>query len=144
MSQAFTFLDDTAIADMAFDATGDSPAELFEASAHALFECMVDTRRLHLKIEKKIKLRDSEIDRLLFDWLSELVYIKDAEGMLFGKFIIKVEKKDQWELEAKIFGDRVNQKKQRVRTDVKAVTFHLFDVSQVEDGGWKARVVVDT
>ena len=144
MSQAFTFLDDMAIADMAFDATGDSPSELFDASARALFECMVDTRRLNLRITKHIKLRDSELDRLLFDWLSELVYIKDAEGMLFGKFLVKVEKKEQWELEAKVIGDRVNQKKQRVRTDVKAVTYHLFDVSQTEAGGWKARVVVDT
>ncbi len=144
MSQSFTFLEDTAIADMAFEATGDSLSELFSASARALFECMVDTRRLHLKITKQIKLRDSQIDRLLFDWLSELVCIKDAEGMLFGKYIVHVEKKDQWELEAKIIGDRVNQKKQRVRTDVKAVTYHLFDVSQADDGTWKARVVVDT
>lgn len=143
MSQAFSFLEDTAIADVAFEASGDSPSELFDAAARALFECMVDTRRLHLKMTRVITLREPEIDRLMFDWLSELVYLKDAEGMLFGKFIVKIEKKDQWELEAKVFGDVINPKRQKLRTDVKAVTYHLFDVSETTAGVWQARVVLD-
>jgi len=143
MSQAFTFLEDMAISDMAFEATGDTTAELFQAAALALFEGMADTHRLRLRVRKEIHLRHAQIDQLMYDWLSELIYLKDAEGLLFGEFKVELSQNSEWNLTATVRGEPIDPKRHGLRADAKAVTYHQFEVAQTETGGWKARVVVD-
>ncbi len=141
--KAFSFLDDIAIADLAFEATGDSPAELFEAAARALFEAMANPRRLRPKVSKEIRLQHAELDQLLFDWLSELIYLKDAERLLFRDFSVELEKGDEWRLKAVVKGEPINPRHHSLRSDVKAVTYHQFAVGPSPSGGWIARVVLD-
>lgn len=143
MTQGFTFLEDTAISDMAFEATGDTPAELFQAAALALFEGMADTHRLRPRVRKEIRLRHAQIDQLMYDWLSELIYLKDAEGLLFGEFKVELSQNSEWDLTATVRGEPIDPKRHGLRADAKAVTYHQFEVAQTETGGWKARVVVD-
>ncbi len=86
--EEFVFLDDIATADVAIESRGDTPEELFSASARATFEVMVDTGDVQPEIKKVIHLENSEIDGLLFDWLAEIIYLKDSEAMVFCKFEI--------------------------------------------------------
>jgi len=143
MSQAYTFLEDTAIADMAFEATGDTPAELFQAAGQALFEGMADTRRIRPKVQKEIRLQHEQIDQLLYDWLSELIYLKDAERLLFREFSVQLKQNGEWSLSSTVRGEPIDPKRHGLRADAKAVTYHQFEVVRTETGGWKARVVVD-
>jgi SHS2 domain-containing protein len=143
MSQGYTFLEDMVISDMAFEATGDTPAELFQAAALALFEGMADTHRLRPRVQKNIMLRNEKIDQLLYDWLSELIYLKDAEGLLFREFKVELTQNSDWNLTATVRGEPIDPKRHGLRADAKAVTYHQFEVVQTETGGWKARVVVD-
>ena len=143
MTQAYSFLEDIALADMAFEAKGDTAAELFQAAALALSEGMADIRRVRPKIHKTIRLRHARIDQLLFDWLAELIYLKDAERILFGRFSVQLAQNEVWELTANIQGESISPKHHDLRSDVKAVTYHLFEVGQSESGEWKARVVLD-
>jgi SHS2 domain-containing protein len=128
---------------MAFEATGDTPAELFQAAALALFEGMADTHRLRPKIQKNIRLRHAQLDQLMYDWLSELIFLKDKEGLLFKEFTVQLEHNTEWNLTAVVRGEPIDPKRHGLRADAKAVTYHQFEVAQTEAGGWKARVVVD-
>ena len=143
MTQAYTFLEDTAHADLAFEAEGDTPGELFEAAARALFSSMTNLRRLRPKITRQIRLRHDQIDQLMFDWLSELVYLKDAETLLFGEFSVRIQSDNGWGLEADVKGETISPKHHELRADVKAVTYHQFIVEQTPEGKWRARVVLD-
>ena len=174
MTQGYTFLEDRVISDMVFEATGDTPAELFQAAGQALFAGMADTGRLQPRIRKEIRLRHAQLDQLLYDWLSELIYLKDVAGLLFVDFSVQLtqnggikqtpgssdaslpagptgteEEKAQpppeitWSLVATVRGEPIDPKRHALRADVKAVTYHQFEVVQTETGGWKARVVVD-
>ena len=143
MTEEFSFLEDTALADIAFEATGNTPEELFQASARALFETMVDPNGVRPTLQRIIRLRHTEIDQLLFDWLSELIYLKDADCVLFGCFQIRLHHGKEWELEAIAQGVEIDPPSHALRADVKAVTYHQFDVSQSDDGRWKARIVLD-
>ncbi|HEY4485039.1 MAG TPA: archease [Nitrospiria bacterium] len=141
--QSYSFLEDMVIADMAFEASGDTPAELFQAAAQALFESMTDLSRLRPNIQKQIRLRHSQLDQLLFDWLAELIYIKDAEGILLSEFSVQLTQDNGWQLSALAQGERIDSARHDLRADVKAVTYHRFEVGQTEDGRWRARVVLD-
>ena len=157
----FRFLDNVAIADTAFEAFGKNENELFENAATALFEEMVDTKKVASKVNKKIRLRNENLENLLYDFLSELIYVKDVRGMVFGKFKVKISKqlskkikkggsekvkKEVYVLNADCSGEKIDYSKsgsgKEFRNDVKAVTMHLFKIEKAGKN-MKATVVLD-
>ncbi len=140
--EEFVFLDDIATSDAAIEARGDTLEELFRVSAKATFEVMVNTKDVQPEIKKELHLENQEIDKLLFDWLAEIIYLKDSEFMVFSKFDIEIKKNSNYFLNATIFGEAINQSRHELRCDVKAITYHLFDVSKKE-GRWTARFILD-
>ncbi|MCZ7393484.1 MAG: archease [Candidatus Methanoperedens sp.] len=138
----YRFLEDIATGDAAFEAEGRTLEELFVEAAIATFEIMVDTKGVEPRITREFELKNEAVDGLLFDWLSELVYLKDAEAVLFCKFDVKIQKNDAYELKARVSGENINQQKHSLRSDVKAVTFHMFEVKKTEEN-WTARVILD-
>ncbi len=140
--EEYIFLDDIATADVAIESRGDTLEELFTASAMATFEVMADTIGIQPEIKKTLHLENSEIDGLLFDWLAEIIYLKDSESILFGKYNLKITKNTNYQLDAEIHGEKINQSKHDLRCDVKAITFHLFEVYEKE-GKWISRFILD-
>ena len=141
----FRFLEKAVTADVAFEAFGKSLKDVFENAALATVETMVDTDTVSPRMQKMIKLQNKEIGALLIDFLNELIYYKDAEQMFISKFDVDVKQKKEngvWILTAKIAGEPLDYKKHQLRADVKAATWHLFELKQ-KGKEWTARVVLD-
>jgi len=143
MPFSYHFLDHIAVADLAFDATGDSLQELFQGATEALIEVMADPRTIGSTWQQRVKRDDSEPASLLFDWLSDLVYWKAAAGVVVSQAegsLLQVS--GGWSLDALLFGEPVNPMKQELRADVKGVTKHLYRLN-ADRGRWTVRVVLD-
>ena len=140
--ERFRFLEKIAIADIAFQAYGATMEELFESAALATFEAMADLETVEEKEKEFLQLKSQKIEDLLFDWLSELVYLKDAKAMLFRSFKLKIDDKRKYQLKAEARGEKINPAKHKLRTDVKAVTYHMLEVKR-EKGRWIAQVILD-
>ena len=138
----FKIMEDVAISEAAFEAFGKNEAELFENAAIALFELMVDTSAIEPKTKVQIRLSAASLDELLFKWLSELIFVKDAQEIVFGSFKTEIKKEKEFLLNAHCFGEPIKYPDKRLRNDVKAVTKHLFEVKE-EKGKFKATVVID-
>ena len=135
------FLDKIAIADVAFEARGETPEELLLAAADALIATIADPSTIQPRQQHVVQLTKLNLSELLFAWLSELVFLKDAEAMVFCDTDVTVQEGTPWELSARVRGDSV-QNNHRLGSDVKAVTKHMYDVSH--DGNeWVALVVLD-
>lgn len=144
MSHAFHYLDDVAIADLAFDASGDSLQELFQSATCAVIEALADPTTVGSTWRQTIERTAEDPAELLFDWLSDLVYWKDAAGVVFNRSDLTLTRQDRgyWKLTGLLYGEPVNGSVQTLRADVKGITKHLYEVKQ-EDMRWHARVVVD-
>lgn len=141
--EKYVFLEDVAIADIAYDAYGKSYDELFYNSALALFECSAELDKVEKKKEKKIKLENEDIEKLLFDFLNEIVYIKDVDYMIFKDLDVKILKKDNnFVLKATLYGEGIDMEKHELGNDIKAVTYHQFKIYE-EKNGYRARIVID-
>ncbi len=139
----YKFKENVAIADVAFEATGKTLEEVFEACALATTDVMVDLKTVSADVKKEIMLESGKLDNLLLDFLAELVFLKDAEGLLFSKFYIKIsEKQEKYNLHCQALGEAINPEKHKLRADVKAVTYHMFELKKTKSG-WKAFVVLD-
>ncbi len=140
----YRFLPELAPADAAFEAWGRSLEEMFRSAASASLEVMLENPRdLRAEEEKIVKLKETSLDFLLFNFLEEIIYYKDADELLLTVKDIEIQKgEDSWRLSAVLEGEKIDRGRHRFNTDVKAVTFHRFEVKE-ENGAWKATVVLD-
>ena len=143
MAWTFRFLEDIALADIGFEAEGESVEEVFRGATQALLESMANPATVPEGWERAIERSDVDQSALLFDWLSEVVYWKDAAGVVFREAPLTLTREgDVWLLRARLIGAPVDHHSQELRNDVKGVTKHLYELKQ--DGRqWKAKVVLD-
>jgi len=140
MPKGWKLLEGVVMADLAFEANGKDLNTLFENSALAVGSIMADLKSVTPALSKDISLEKEDVERLLYEFLSELVYLKDAEQLLFSEIKATVSKNNGWLLHAHLKGDKINPK-MRLGTDVKAITLHKYEVKKGK--AWTARVVVD-
>jgi len=140
----YHYLEEIGTADIAFEATGRDLAELFSDAADATMNVMIDNLdAIEPRETRHIDLSSDDIEMLLFDFLQELIYFKDAERLLLRVRNVRIEQRDEkYFLKAETTGEPVDPVRHHQRADVKAVTLHDFSVEK-EDGGWKARVLLD-
>ena len=137
----FRFLPDIALADVAFEAESDSLNGLFESSALAVTDIMVDPETLHSDTTRRVRISSEDLDRLLYDFLTEIIAVKDVDSLLFREIEVEVAA-DHRSLEATMRGEPIDRDRHLLRNDVKAVTMHMFEVKR-EGDRWKATVVLD-
>lgn len=145
MTSSFRFLEDIALADSAFEARGDTPSELLTAAARAVIETLADPNTVAPALTKTITRHDRSLGDLLFDWLADIVYLKDAEGIVFRDAVCTVSSEGtggDWQLTGTLTGEAINPARHDLRADVKAITKHRYDVRQ-DERGWVATVVMD-
>ena len=140
----YKFLEEIGTADIAFEAVGRDLPELFRDAADATMNVMIDNLdAIKPRETRHIELSNDKIDMLLFDFLQELIYFKDAERLLLRTREVRIDERDQkWFLKAEAAGEPLDAARHHQRADVKAVTLHDFSVEK-EDGGWKARMLLD-
>lgn len=141
----YKFLEKVAIADIAYEAQGKDLNELFQNAALAILELSADLKTIDPKKKLQFELQNEKIDGLLYDFLSEILFLKDSKYMVFNKAnvsIIEDKNNKKYKLKAMLVGDSINPKKQKLENDIKAVTMHMFEVKK-EKNKWKATVVVD-
>jgi len=137
----FRFLPDVALADIAFEAESDTLDGLFATCAKAITDIMVDPETLRPSVKREFELSSPDLDRLLYDFMTELIITKDVDSLLFRSFDVKVDPR-RTSLIASARGEAIDRERHRLRNDVKAVTMHLFGIKK--DGKkWKTTVVLD-
>ncbi len=138
----YRFLEGIAVADLAFEATGKDLNDLFTNAAMAMLVSQVDVKTVAPKVTKKIVLENEDVGQLLFDFLNEIIYLKDAEQLVFKDVKVAIVKNAVYKLSASFRGETIDPKKHKLGNDLKAVTMHKFKVEQTKTG-WKCQVVVD-
>lgn len=142
---SYRYLEDLAIADIAFEATGADLQELFLAASDATMNVMVEDLETIRPVESVVfHLENQQIDMLLFDLLQELIYHKDADRLLLRmKNISFTEQNGAFVLRALSQGEKLDPDRHEQRVDVKAVTLHRFGVYKTDAGIWNALVILD-
>ncbi len=135
----FIYLEHTA--DAEFIAYGRTVDEAFVNAALAMTNLMVDPSTVKPAVEKYVELTGDALDTLLYDWLSELLYIFEVDHLIFGKFDIHVEEDGTYRLKAKAMGESVD-KHPDIFLHIKAVTFHDLRFEKINNI-YEAQVLLD-
>jgi SHS2 domain-containing protein len=140
----FRFNDEIATADVAFEAWGNTQEELFISSAAALLHTMsAAPDQVAREQEITLRLEHHELDLLLWSFLQELIFYKDARRLLLHADQMRIEEREGlFRLEATLRGEQIDSQRHRLLVDVKAATLHRFQVA-FRDSLWRATVELD-
>ncbi|WP_136516403.1 archease [Geomonas edaphica] len=140
----FAYRGDIAHADVAFDAWAPTLEELFQEAGRATMQVMVENlSEVRPAQTLEVKLEEENEEMLLFDFLNELIFYKDARRLLLLPTEVSVAPEDGgFVLRARLSGEEIDVVRHQMNTDVKAVTMLRYKLEQVAKG-WRATVVLD-
>jgi len=142
MSARFRFVEG-ATSDLAFSATGASLAEVFQGAANALLAATVERpEAVEPRVVRRLELRDDDRELLLLRFLNELIYLRDAEGLVLRPVRVACRGDGVLELAAELAGEPLDPARHGRAADVKAATAHGLSLAPVGDG-WQASVTLD-
>lgn len=129
------------VTDLEIRAFGKTKEELFLNMLRGMFESIKPKIKSKLKnqkskIQREIKIKSTDEQSLLVDFLSEALTLSDINNEAY--FEVKFDKLTDKELEGKIFGWPV----ERFGVEIKAVTYHGLYIKKI-DKRWEAKVLFD-
>jgi len=127
-------------ADIGIRVYGSDLKELFENAAFAMFDVIADLEGLEGSIEQDIELNAPNHEELLVSWLDELLYNFYTKQIIFFKFDIIELTEDR--IKAKAFGRPVGSNRNRLKAEIKAITYHDLKIEKTDDG-FKVEIVLD-
>jgi len=130
-------------ADIGIIAYGKTKEEVLINSARGMFYIITEEEE-SFKIESSypVELIAETLEDLLVSWLSELLYLFETKLVILSKFEIR--EFSDYHLKGKVYGEKINQDSQRIKREVKAVTYHYLEFKKDEVSElWKARVIFD-
>jgi SHS2 domain-containing protein len=116
-------------ADAMVEVHGKDLNERFGNAAYALFDQITDISKVEPKGEMKITLSAETRDQLLVDFLQELLFLHDTEDLVLSEFDVTTDGKN---LEARVRGEKFDEKKHTKRSVVKGVTYHELEFDDDE------------
>ena len=137
MEKDFEIIDHTA--DVGIIAYGTSISQTFANAAKALFSLITELDNVEEVLHRDIELVAPDQESLLIAWLNELIYLFDTENVIFKRF--EITKLDNTRLKARSYGEKVNSSKHKLKTGVKAATYHMLRIDKANV--CKAQVLFD-
>ncbi len=133
-----TWLDHTA--DAGFIARGQNLKEAFANAALGLFAVLADLRAVREAQAETVTAAADTPEALLVEWLSELLYRYEADGLLFRRF--EIHELTATRLTATAYGERADPARHELKVLVKGITYYGLEVHDAPGDAW-VQVVLD-
>ena len=138
MEEEFEIFEHTA--EVGFRAFGKSLEEAFSNAGRATFSIMVDLEEISAEETVSFGIESENRKALLYDFLDELIYLRDVKDMVFSRFDVRIEESEKGlSLECEAEGRKIGGMPGH---DVKAVTYSQMEVEE-KDGSFMVQVVLD-
>lgn len=114
-------------ADMMVKAYGSTLEECFANAAYALFDQTVDLSTIGTEETVEIDVSGIDDEDRLYSFLSEMLFIEDCDNIILKEFNVRF---DEGRVLCTAKGEKLNRDKHRIRSEVKAVTYHMMEVNR--------------
>lgn len=122
-------------------ARGSTLAEAFANVAEGMYALVLEIEDVQPREQRDIAVEAEGHEALLIDWLMEIVFLTETEGLVFRRF--EVDELTQTRLRARVWGEPFDEERHRPHhAMVKAVTKHMLEIGR-EDGGYRVQVLFD-
>ena len=127
-------------ADVGVAAAGRDFADAIVSLAKGMFSIIVDPDLVQAHRTWTVEVTSADREALVVDWLNELLYRYEAEGLVPKDYRVSVDESGE-SLVADCTGELLNPQRHRPGTAVKAATYHGLALSHNDE--WHIHVVLD-
>ena len=127
-------------ADIGIRVFGKDLKELFENAAFGMFDVIADLEGIKTPIEETIEANGETAEELLVAWLDELLYRFCTKEIIFSKF--RITDLSENTLKAKVFGRPVASNRNRLKVEVKAITYSGLNIKKGK-AGYQVEIIFD-
>ena len=127
-------------ADIGLVAWGDTLAELYAALGEGLADLVVPRKEVHSGYSHTLTVRSDDEQSMAVDFLGRLLSFMQTDRFCVHEVSVIVASPTH--LEAVIRGEPFDPLRHEPGAEIKAVTYHMLDVSRHE-GRWQGRVLLD-
>jgi SHS2 domain-containing protein len=117
-------------ADIGLIAKADTFTHTLDELALAMFELMLDIKKVEPKYKINIKINYENLEELVVDFLSELIYQFDANHFVPCTIKTKIGNK---ELNVSLTGEKYDRKKHGSKLEIKAATYHMLSIDPLNN-----------
>ena len=132
----YRYLDHTA--DLGIEVRGETLSALLANTGRAIFETQI-FGRLRADKKKSINIQSDSLEDLFIDWCRELLYNFSVHGFMPRDYEISIE---DFSIHAHLRGDVYDEKRHRIRIEIKNPTYHELAIEKREKG-FRARIIFD-
>jgi SHS2 domain-containing protein len=130
MRDGFEIIDHTA--DVAIAAYGADTKKAFANAALGMFSIITDIDKVNETVIRDVEVTADGLKDLLVSWLNELLFICEVENFLFKRF--EISELSETRMLARCYGEKINLKRHKIKTEVKAATYHMTQIEKKRDG----------
>ena len=117
-------------ADAGIEVKGKNLSEAFDEVSLAFTEIITGGNLPDLKSFHTINLEGVNLDNLLIRYISHLIFLFDTENFIVGSTNIEISMDKNNKLSGKIYGEKYDEKKHGYGVEIKAVSYHMLNVSE--------------
>jgi SHS2 domain-containing protein len=116
-------------ADVMIKAHGSTLKECFENAAYGMVDQIVNASSVVPRQEERIEVEADNLEDLLYNFLSEVLFIFDAKHLALVDFAVRI---DGQHLSCRARGERFDRERHGPKQEIKAVTYHMMQVNREE------------
>ncbi|MDR1954358.1 MAG: archease [Candidatus Methanoplasma sp.] len=116
-------------ADLMVKAYGDTLEECFANAGYALFDQTVDLSGVGPAETFEVETSGDDLEDRLYSFLSELLFLEDCDGVVMCELDVSF---DGDKVICRGKGEVLDRNRHRIRSEIKAVTFHMMSVDPGE------------
>jgi SHS2 domain-containing protein len=121
-------------------ARGATLAEAFANAAEGMYALVLELGGIEERETREVRLEATNHESLLVDWLQELVFLTETEGLVFRRFEVEL---TDTSLAGRAWGEPFDDRRHVTHNVmVKAVTRHMLEIGR-EGEGYRVQVLVD-
>ena len=129
-------------ADLLIEGYGETIGEAFAGAALGMYNAITPLEGVSEREEFGVDVEGIDIESLLLNFLDELLFLSDTEGLIAKTLEVEVDE-TKFKAKAKCNGERFSASTHVVGASIKAVTYHMMKIEK-KGNFWITRVVFDT
>ena len=116
--------------DAIIEVTANSLKEAFEIAGISVIETILDSSKVEENSSRNLIVKGKDLKYLLYNWLEEIIILTITDGFAGKRILLEITKNQEYQINAKIFGEGIDLRKHDFKIEIKSPTFHEMEIEQ--------------
>ena len=116
--------------DAIIEVTANNLKEAFEIAGISVIETILDISKVEENSSRNLIVKGKDLKYLLYNWLEEMIILTITDGFAGKRILLEITKNEDYQIEAKVFGELIDLKKHEFKVEIKSPTFHEMEIEQ--------------